>query len=52
VIGASAGGVDALVALLPALPAGYTLPVFCILHMPADRESRLAELFDAACPCR
>jgi two-component system chemotaxis response regulator CheB len=45
VIGASAGGVEALGALLPTLPAGYGLPVFCILHLPADRESRLAELF-------
>jgi len=50
VIGGSAGGVDALVALLPALPAGFTLPVFCILHMPGDRESRLAELFDERLP--
>jgi two-component system chemotaxis response regulator CheB len=50
VIGGSAGGVDALVALLPAIPAGYTLPVFCILHMPGDRESRLAELFDERLP--
>jgi two-component system chemotaxis response regulator CheB len=47
VIGASAGGIDALLALLPGLPAGFTLPVICILHMPADRESRLAELFAA-----
>ena len=45
VIGASAGGVEALGALLPSLPAGYGLPVFCILHLPGDRESRLAELF-------
>jgi two-component system chemotaxis response regulator CheB len=45
VIGGSAGGVDALVTLLPALPASYALPVICILHMPSDRESRLAELF-------
>ena len=45
VIGASAGGVEALGTLLPQLPAGYGLPVFCILHLPADRESRLAELF-------
>jgi two-component system chemotaxis response regulator CheB len=45
VIGASAGGVEALGALLPALPAGWRLPVFCILHLPSDRESRLAELF-------
>jgi two-component system chemotaxis response regulator CheB len=50
VIGGSAGGVDALVALLPALPAGFTLPVICILHVPGDRESRLAELFDERLP--
>jgi two-component system chemotaxis response regulator CheB len=45
VIGASAGGVEALGTLLPALPPGWRLPVFCILHLPGDRESRLAELF-------
>jgi two-component system chemotaxis response regulator CheB len=50
VIGASAGGVEALGTLLPALPAGYRLPVFCILHLPGDRESRLAELFDGRLP--
>ena len=47
VIGASAGGVDALVELLPALPAAPKLATVCILHVPSDRESRLAELFDA-----
>lgn len=46
VIAGSAGGLDALLALLPALPAGGALAVVCILHLPADRESRLAELFD------
>jgi two-component system chemotaxis response regulator CheB len=45
VIGCSAGGIEALLTLLPALPAGFTLPVVCILHLPPDRESRLAELF-------
>jgi two-component system chemotaxis response regulator CheB len=47
VIGGSAGGVDALVALLPALPENFAPAVVCILHVPADRESRLAALFDA-----
>ena len=47
VIGASAGGVDALVELLPALGAASRLAIVCILHVPADRASRLAELFDA-----
>ncbi|WP_156895621.1 chemotaxis protein CheB [Massilia putida] len=50
VIGGSAGGVDALVALLPAIPAGFRLPVLCILHVPGGRESRLAELFDERLP--
>lgn len=52
VIGASAGGVEALGALLPSLPARYGLPVFCILHLPGDRESRLPELFDERLPVR
>jgi two-component system chemotaxis response regulator CheB len=47
VIGASAGGVDALVDLLPALPKAYGPATVCILHLPGDRESRLAELFAA-----
>jgi two-component system, chemotaxis family, protein-glutamate methylesterase/glutaminase len=46
VIGASAGGIEALLALLPAVPATTRLAVVCILHMPPDRESRVAELFD------
>lgn len=45
VIGGSAGGVDALVGLLPVLPHAFGPTVVCILHVPADRESRLAELF-------
>jgi two-component system chemotaxis response regulator CheB len=54
IIGGSAGGVDALIGLLPALPAGFGPGVVCILHLPPDRESRLAELFAlrAALPVR
>ena len=54
VIGGSAGGVDALIGLLPAIPADYKPTVVCILHVPADRDSRLAELFElrAALPVR
>jgi len=47
VIGGSAGGVDAMLGLLPSLQPGFKPAVLCILHVPADRESRLAELFDA-----
>ncbi|RII76613.1 chemotaxis protein CheB [Pseudomonas monteilii] len=44
VIGASAGGVTALVTVLGALPAGYGIPVVCVLHLPDDRHSQLAEV--------
>ncbi|MGZ8290673.1 MAG: chemotaxis protein CheB [Telluria sp.] len=47
IIAGSAGGVDALLRLLPLLPAGYPLPVVAMLHLPDNRESRLAELFGA-----
>lgn len=54
VIGGSAGGVDALFQLLPAIPADYSSTVVCILHVPPDRDSRLADLFGprAALPVR
>lgn len=45
VIAGSAGGVDALLNLLPRLPDGFALPVIAMLHVPEHRESRLAELF-------
>lgn len=45
VIGGSAGGVDALIEVLGALPNTISVPVICMLHMPASRESRLAEVF-------
>lgn len=45
VIGASAGGFEALLALLPGLPADYPLPIAIVLHLPDNHESRLAELF-------
>lgn len=50
VIGGSAGSVDALINLLPALPESLGLPVFCIVHLPPDRDSRLAELFNERLP--
>lgn len=45
VIGASAGGVDALLRLLSALPGDYRLPIVCVLHLPDNRDSLLVELF-------
>ncbi|MBD7940506.1 chemotaxis protein CheB [Brevundimonas guildfordensis] len=49
VIGASAGGVQALLALLPSLPADFPWPVLVVLHVPADRSNVLAGLFEAKC---
>lgn len=45
IVAGSAGAVEALLTLLPALPAGMQLPVLCMLHLPPNRDSRLAELF-------
>lgn len=45
VIGASAGGVAALLELLPGLPAGAPLPIVVVLHVMGGRQSQLAELF-------
>ncbi|RZL35461.1 MAG: chemotaxis protein CheB [Rubrivivax sp.] len=41
VVGASAGGVAALLALLKPLPAGFPLPVVVVLHLLARHESQL-----------
>jgi len=49
VIGASAGGVSALQALLSALPATLALPVLVVLHLPRDRSSRIAEVLAPYC---
>lgn len=49
VIGASAGALDALSAILPALPESFRLPVIVVVHVPPDKRSVLAELFQAKC---
>jgi two-component system chemotaxis response regulator CheB len=49
VIGASAGGVEALSVLLPALPAGFSASVLIVLHQPRERPSLLAEIFQKRC---
>ena len=48
-IGASAGALEALSVILPALPAGFRLPVFIVVHVPPDKRSILAELLQAKC---
>jgi two-component system, chemotaxis family, protein-glutamate methylesterase/glutaminase len=49
VIGASAGALEALSRILPSLPAGFRLPLIVVVHVPSDRRSMLAELFQAKC---
>jgi len=49
VIGASAGALDALSNILPALPRGYPLPVIIVVHLPPDKKSILAELMRTKC---
>jgi two-component system chemotaxis response regulator CheB len=49
VMGASAGGVEALLTLLPGLPATLGVPVFIVLHLPRDRPSLLADIFMRKC---
>lgn len=45
VIGASAGGIDALMRLFHDLPQPWHLPMVVVLHLPEGRDSRLAEIF-------
>jgi two-component system chemotaxis response regulator CheB len=49
VIGASAGAVEALSAILPALPGDFPLPLLVVVHLPPDRDSVMVELFRARC---
>ncbi|WP_035606140.1 chemotaxis protein CheB [Haloferula sp. BvORR071] len=49
VIGASVGAIEALTAILPALPATFLLPVLVVVHIPPDRKTILPELFASRC---
>jgi two-component system chemotaxis response regulator CheB len=50
IIGASAGGFEALLAVLKGLPASYPMPLVVVLHLPENHDSRLAELFGLRLP--
>ncbi|KAA0945952.1 MULTISPECIES: chemotaxis protein CheB [unclassified Pseudomonas] len=50
VIGASAGGVEALLNIFGALPKGFGLPIIAVLHLPDERYSLLAEVFARRLP--
>lgn len=45
VVGASAGGVEALLSIFGELPRGFELPIIVVLHLPDERRSQLAEVF-------
>ena len=49
IIGASAGALEALSAILPDLPADFSCPVYVIVHVPPQNRSVLAEIFSAKC---
>jgi two-component system chemotaxis response regulator CheB len=44
-IGASSGGVDALLTLLTDLPEHWRLPMVVVLHLPEDYKSQLPAVF-------
>jgi two-component system chemotaxis response regulator CheB len=50
VVGASAGGVEALLKIFAGLRAGYRLPIITVLHVPEERRSQLAQVFQARLP--
>ncbi|AHG41438.1 chemotaxis protein CheB [Pseudomonas syringae CC1557] len=50
VVGASAGGVEALLRIFSTLRPGFSLPILTVLHLPDDRRSQLAQVFQNRLP--
>src|SRR5262245_5251540 len=50
VIGASVGGVEALLTLARALPRDLPAAIFAVMHIPARTPSRLPEILNNAGP--
>jgi two-component system chemotaxis response regulator CheB len=49
VIGASAGGVEALGLILPTLPATFRPSLLIVLHLPRERPSLLVDIYKKRC---
>ena len=49
VLGASAGGVEALTEILPTLPVGFRPTLLIVLHLPRERPSLLVEIYEKRC---
>ncbi len=49
VIGGSAGSLDALSQILPALPASFPWPILVVVHLPPDKRSMLPEVLRNKC---
>ncbi len=45
VMGASAGGVSALLSVMGCLPRAFAIPLISVLHLPDNHDSQLAEVF-------
>lgn len=50
VVGASAGGVEALLKIFSVIKPGFRLPILTVLHVPDGRRSQLAQVFQARLP--
>ncbi|HEX8593979.1 MAG TPA: chemotaxis protein CheB [Pseudomonas sp.] len=50
VVGASAGGVEALLTIFASIKPGFRLPILTVLHIPEERRSQLAQVFQARLP--
>lgn len=49
VIGGSAGALDALIAILPGLPAGYPIPIAVVLHVRPEGAPLLVPVLASRC---
>jgi two-component system, chemotaxis family, protein-glutamate methylesterase/glutaminase len=52
VIGTSAGGVEALIRILPSLPATMPVAILIVVHIPRERPSLLTDIFRKKCAMR